>query len=97
VYGTSVDPFRGGLENFTISNLPEMDMCGLKCATRFCLGRDAELPWGPDFFDPHKGRTSPIIGHLSEHGQRLLQVQISYWQQAQAQAKRASNIRDAES
>ena len=87
VYGTSKDPFRNQLEYFTISNLPEMDMCGLKCATRFCLARDAELPWGPDFFDAHEGRTSPIIGHLSEHGQRLLQVQISYWRTAQERRK----------
>lgn len=83
VYGTSVDPFREGLEYFAVANLPQMDMCGLKCATRFCLARHAELPWGPDFFDAHEGRDTPVIGHLSQHLQRLLQVQVSYWQNAQ--------------
>lgn len=83
VYGTSVDPFKAGNEYFTVANLPQMDMCGLKCATRFCLARHAELPWGPDFFDIHEGRSSPIIGHLSERLQYILQVQVSYWQQDQ--------------
>ena len=82
VYGTSVDPFRKGLEYFSVANLVDMEICGLKCATRFCLARHAELPWGPDFFDIQDGRQTPIIGHLSQHLQRLLQVQVSYWQNA---------------
>jgi hypothetical protein len=41
VYGTSVKPFKGR-ENFTVAKLIDMDMCGLKCATRFCM--DGRLP-----------------------------------------------------
>lgn len=84
VYGTSVDPFRKGDEYFVVSKMQEMDMCGLKCATRFCIDRHAELPWGTDYFDAHEGCASPTIGHLSDWGQRLLQMQVSYWQHRNA-------------
>lgn len=78
VYGTSVDPYRGGDENFCVAKIPDMNMCGIKCATRFCLDRSAELPYSSEFFYPAPGKTTPILGHLSEYGQRLLQVQVSY-------------------
>jgi len=81
VYGTSVDPNRHGNEFFVVSKMSEMNMCGLKCATRFCLDRDVTIPWSTDFFEILPGRNTPIIGHLSQYGQRLLQMQIAYYQQ----------------
>lgn len=80
VYGTSVDPFRDGNQYFAIGKVSEIDICGLKCATRFCLERHAELPWSKEFFVTLQGFQTPIIGRLSDYGQRLLQMQISYFQ-----------------
>lgn len=80
VYGTSVDPYRGGNENFTIAKLDDMDMCGLKCATRFCLTRTAELPYCEEFFETAPSCKSPILGHLSQYQQRILQIQVSFLQ-----------------
>ena len=86
VYGTSKDPNRTGYENFTVSKIPEMNMCGLKCATRFRLDRTMELPWSVEYFQCLSDRPTPIIGHLSEYGQRLLQMQIGYYQHAKSQS-----------
>lgn len=83
VYGTSKDPFRRGLDHFTVANMVDMDICNLKCATRFVLSRHTQLPWGPDYFSPYDGLNTPVIGHLTQHLQKLLQVQVSYWQNSQ--------------
>lgn len=80
VYGTSVDPNRRGNENFTVAKMGDMDMCGLKCATRFCLTRVAELPYCEEYFIAAPGFKSPILGHLSQYLQRILQIQVSYLQ-----------------
>ncbi|HEX7858547.1 MAG TPA: hypothetical protein VF503_33090 [Sphingobium sp.] len=74
-YGTTKSVFRHGLENFTISNVSEMDICGLWCATRFRLDRVALLPWCSEFFKDAPGRQSPVMGRLSEHGVSLLRYQ----------------------
>jgi hypothetical protein len=80
VYGTSVNPFKQGNQYFSVSKVSEMDNCGLKCATRFCLERDAQLPWSQEYFEILPGQPTPIIGNLSEYGQRLLQMQYPYHQ-----------------
>lgn len=81
VYGTSKDPYRASVTDFSIVTLTEMNMCGLKCATRFRLDREATLPWAREFFDCLPGKPSPIIGHMPEYEVRKLQMQISYLQQ----------------
>jgi len=80
IYGTSVDPYRRGHENFAVVELVEMNMCGLKCATRFCLNREAELPYACEFFEALSGQPTPIIGHLAHYKQKILQIQASYMQ-----------------
>lgn len=74
-YGTTKRVFLGGLENFTVSNVGEMDACGLFCATRFRLDRVAILPWCDEFFADAPGGISPVMGKLSEHGVSLLRYQ----------------------
>jgi hypothetical protein len=74
-YGTTQKVFLGGLDNFTVSNVAEMDACGLWCATRFRLDRVALVPWADEFFRDAPGRTSPVLGRLSEHGVALLRFQ----------------------
>ena len=80
VYGTSVEPFRTGNQYFSVAKLVDMDMCGLKCATRFCLARTSEVPYCVEYFPSAPGKETPILGHMSEHLQRILQIQISYLQ-----------------
>jgi len=74
-YGTSRDVFRGGVEHFIVSNVGEMDLCGLYCATRFRLDRIATVPWCEEFFTDAPGRQSPIMGRLSDHAVTLLRYQ----------------------
>ena len=81
VYGTSVDPYRATVADFSVVTLPEMNVCGLKCATRFRLDREMTLPWSREFFDCLPGKPSPIMGHMPEYEVRKLQMQISYLQQ----------------
>lgn len=78
VYGTSVDPMRTGRNYFTVAKMSEMDICGLYRATRFCLDRCMELPWGPDYFQPLPRAGTIILGKLSDYAIRLLQIQVSY-------------------
>ena len=86
VYGTSVEPSRRGLQYFTISNMTEMDICGLFRATRFCFDRCMELPWAEEYFQPLPRTGQIVLGHLSDYGVKLLQVQMTYYQQAQTEA-----------
>lgn len=81
VFGTSRDPYRAVLTDFTIATLPEMNMCGLKCATRFRLDREMDLPWTKEYFGCLPGKPTPIIGHMPEYEVRKLQTQIAYLQQ----------------
>lgn len=76
-YGTTKRVFLTDLDNFTVSNVAEMDACGLWCATRFRLDRVALVPWANEFFADAPGRTSPVMGRLSEHGVTLLRYQAS--------------------
>lgn len=82
VYGTSVDPLRRGVEYFTVAKLSELDACNLKCATRFCLGRTMELPWSREYFTCLPRQTFPVVGRLTDYAIYILQLQISYYQQA---------------
>jgi hypothetical protein len=57
-----------------------MDACGLFQATRFDLDIVAWIPWALEWFETLPGYTSPIIGHLSPHGIKMLQLTASYKQ-----------------
>lgn len=81
VYGTSQDPYRATLTDFTVATLAEMNMCGLKCATRFRLDREVTLPWTREFFECLADKATPIIGHMPDYEVRKLQTQIAYLQQ----------------
>jgi hypothetical protein len=81
VYGTSKNPYSNSLAHFSIVTLPEMNVCGLKQATRFDLSREMTLPWSREFFECLAGKPTPIIGHLPEYEVRKLQTQISFLQQ----------------
>ncbi|HEY8604988.1 hypothetical protein [Tsuneonella suprasediminis] len=81
VFGTSKDPYNPSLTSFTVATLPEMNMCGLKCATRFRLDRELTLPWTREFFECLPGKATPIIGHMPDYEIRKLQTQIAYLQQ----------------
>lgn len=76
-YGTTKDVFRTSLSDFTVSNLAEMDACGLYCATRFRLDRVALVPWADEFFRDAPGRDTPVMGRLSDHGINLLRYQAA--------------------
>jgi hypothetical protein len=86
-FGTSVDPFRTSLADFTISKMSEMDACGLYYATRFRLDRTLILPYTDEFFEIRQDTQSPIIGHLTEYGIKLLQMQMAYYQAYQTAAE----------
>lgn len=87
-YGTSKNVIReADLDNFTVSNVMEMDACGLFCATRFRLDRVAEVPWAEEFFGNAPGRTSPVMGRLSDHAISLLRYQASLRQKRDQEAQ----------
>lgn len=81
VYGTSMDPYKTTLADFSVVTLPEMNVCGLRCATRFRLDREATLPWSREFFECLPEKPSPIIGHMPQYEVKKLQMQIAYLQQ----------------
>jgi hypothetical protein len=81
VFGTSKDPYRATLTDFTVATLQEMNVCGLKCATRFRLDREVDLPWTKEYFACLADKPTPIIGHMPEYEVRKLQTQIAYLQQ----------------
>jgi hypothetical protein len=74
-YGTSKRVFLPGMNHFVVANMADMDACGLYCATRFRLDRVALIPWASEFFGDAPGRTSPVMGKLSDHQVRLLKYQ----------------------
>lgn len=80
VYGTSQNVFLRDHRYLTIANAAEMDACGLYRATRFDLLTCEELPWCSEFFETMFGYDTPIVGHLSQHMTKLLQIQASYLQ-----------------
>lgn len=91
-YGTSSDPFRKSLDDFTVANIGEMDECGLWCATRFRLDRVALLPWSSEFFPDAPGRSTPVMGRLSQHGVNLLRHQSALRQKRDQDAQRELDL-----
>ena len=81
VYGTSKNPYRAAMTDFSVVTMPEMNACGLKCATRFRLDREVTLPWAREFFGCLPGKPTPIIGHMPQYEVRKLQTQVAYLQQ----------------
>ncbi len=81
VYGTSKDPYLNSPTDFSVLTLPEMNVCGLKQATRFRLNREMSLPWAREFFECLADKPTPIIGHMPDYEIRKLQTQIAYLQQ----------------
>jgi hypothetical protein len=80
VYGTTNLKMNIRQDDFFVTNSAEMDACGLYRATRFDLDNIAWIPWAQEWFDVLPEYTSPIIGHLSQHGIKMLQLTASYKQ-----------------
>ena len=80
VYGTTNLKLNSRTFDFYVTNAAEMDACGLFKATRFDLDIVAWIPWALEWFETLPGYTSPIIGHLSPHGIKMLQLTASYKQ-----------------
>lgn len=93
-YGTTREVTKRGLDNFTISNVVEMDLCGLWCATRFRLDRVALVPWADEFFADAPGRSSPVMGRLSEHTVQLLRYQANLRNKRDANLQPKLNMGD---
>ena len=91
IYGTTNLKMMQRRGDFFVSNLAEMDQCGLDKATRFDLEKIAWLPWADEWFATLPGYSSPIVGHLSQHGIKLLQYELG---RRQAIAMRAIEEKD---
>lgn len=78
IYGTTTLKFHQRPRDFYVTNMAEMDACGLNKATRFDLDKVAWIPWAEEWFETLPRYDSPIIGHLSHHSTKLLQVELSY-------------------
>lgn len=85
VYGTGTLKLGRRPRDFFVTNVAEMDACGLSKATRFDLDSIAWIPWADAWFDVLPSYASPIIGHLSSHATKLLQMELG---RRQAQALR---------
>lgn len=85
VYGTTNLKLMERRDDFFVSNLAEMDACGLVKATRFDLDTMAWIPWASEWFSVLPGYGSPVIGHLTDHAVRLLQYELA-WRSAKTQA-----------
>ena len=85
VYGTTRLKLMQRRRDFFVTNMAEMDVCGLNKATRFDLDTIAWVPWAGEWFQTLPTYDSPIIGHLSQHATRLLQIGLSYRRKAQPQ------------
>jgi hypothetical protein len=85
IYGTGKLKLMQRRQDFFVTNMAEMDVCGLHKATRFDLDTVAWLPWSREWFETLPTYDSPIIGHLSHHATKLLQIQLSYRRKAQPQ------------
>ncbi len=93
-YGTTKKLFLLGMEHFTVSNMADMDACGLYCATRFRLDRVALLPWAREFFPDAPGLKSPVMGRLSEHQVQLLKYQSTMLRKEQEAAQHRLDFGD---
>jgi len=77
IYGTTNLKMMQRRRDFFVTNMAEMDLCGLDKATRFDLDKIAWVPWAEEWFDTLSGYTSPIVGHLSQHSTKLLQFELA--------------------
>lgn len=78
IYGTTKLKMMKRREDFFISNLSDMDACGLTQATRFDLDTIMWIPWAAEWFDVLPGYDTPVIGNLTPHKTRLLQIDLAY-------------------
>lgn len=49
-----------------IENASQLTLLGLPQATRFEIDRVLQLPWSAEFFEPRRGKKTPIIGRLTQ-------------------------------
>lgn len=75
-YGTTkIEKARRGVGSFVISNYAELQAIGLYKNTRFELLNTQKLPWALEHFPNAPGRSTPIVGHFTNH-QR---VRLAEW------------------
>jgi len=86
IYGTTTLKMQTRRHDFFVCKLSEMEMCGLDKATRFDLDTFAWIPWDSEWFDTLPQYDSPIVGHLTDHAIKLLQIELSYRKAAQMRA-----------
>jgi hypothetical protein len=78
IYGTSQEPLIRGAEFFTVAT--DLRRSGLSKPTRFCIDREARVPWAEEYFDPSiSGR--PRLARLAPEAIREFQIQVAYFQQ----------------
>lgn len=80
IYGTTNVKSHQRPHDFTITNMSEMNACGLYKATRFDLDTISWIPWSAEWFEILPGYSSPVIGRLTEHGIKMLEICISFKQ-----------------
>lgn len=78
IYGTSQDPQIEAPEYFTISE--QLAPCRLGKPTRFCIDREARVPWSKEYFPAMPNEEMPRIGHPPDGIKRQFQEQIAYFQ-----------------
>lgn len=83
VYGTTNLKLHKRKYDFIVSKASEMDACGLYRATRFDLDKLLWLPWNTEWFEVLTGYNSPVIGSLTEHGIKMLQLTAEVKQRMQ--------------
>jgi hypothetical protein len=87
VYGTTKLKLLERKDDFFITKMSEMVACGLDRATRFDLDKIFWLPWSSDWFEPLHGGSSPVIGTLTAHSIKMLQITVSLRQARKAEAE----------
>lgn len=87
VYGTTRLKFDQRPDDFFVTNVAEMEACGLDRATRFDLDNILWLPWAAEWFEPLHGYSSPVIGRLTDYAVKMLQITVGF---RQAKAQRAA-------
>lgn len=78
IYGTTTLKMQARPHDFFVCKLSEMEQCGLDKATRFDLDTFAWIPWDEEWFDTLPQYNSPVVGHLTEHAIKLLQIELGY-------------------
>lgn len=77
-YGTTRLKTASRLYDFVVSKPAEMDQCGLFRATRFDLDNVLWIPWAAEWTSSPPGTESPILGHLSDHAIKMLEITLAY-------------------